>query len=321
MPKVFITSKIPEAGITLLTQNGFEVLLNESANNLSSQQLKEVFGKYDAVVTMVSDKIDEDILSGASSALKIVSNYGVGFDNIDVKSANRREIIVTNTPGVANESVAEHNMMLVLACAKQIIEADKYVRFGKYTKWDPGLFVAPQVWGKTIGIVGLGKIGTFVGQIAKHGFRMNVIYYDLVRSEDFELLCEAKYANLDTLLMESDFITIHCPLNDKTHHLINKEAFSKMKSSAILINTARGSVVDEDALIDVLKNRRIAGAGLDVFEHEPNINPELFTLSNVILTPHIASATVETRVAMSRIAAQNIIDVFAQKTPFGLVKV
>lgn len=320
MHSVYVTSKIPEEGLTVLRQKGFSVEVNGSQESLTGEQLRTLFAKYEAVITLVTDKIDAEVLSAASSKLKIISNYGVGYDNIDILEARRRGIIVTNTPGVASESVAEHTFMLILACAKQLISADKFVRLGKYTKWDPNAFVSPQVWGKTIGIVGLGRIGTFVGQIAKNGFRMNVLYFDLTRSEDFELICAAKFADIETILKESDFVTLHVPLNDKTRHLISKNEFGLMKKTAVLINTARGPIVDEAALVEALSEKKIAACGLDVFEHEPEIAHELLTMENVILTPHIASATIETRVAMSKIAAQNIIDVFDGKEPAGLIK-
>lgn len=322
MPKVYITSKIPENGIKILQNSGLSVGINNSDKNLSQEELVNVFANYDAVLTLMTDKVDADLLKSASKNFKIISNYAVGFDNIDVLEANRRGIIVTNTPGVASESVAEHAFMLVLACAKKLVEADRYVRLGKYQRWDPMGFISPQVWGKTIGIVGLGKIGTFVAQIAYGGFRMNILYFDLHRSEDFELLTEAKFcSDLNDLLKEADVVTLHCPLNEKTRHLISRDEFKIMKNSAILINTSRGPVVDEEALVWALKEGEVGAAGLDVFEHEPQINQELLTLPNVSLTPHSASATLETREAMSKIAAENIVAVFEGKEPFGLVKV
>ncbi|OGD87742.1 hypothetical protein A3D81_01615 [Candidatus Curtissbacteria bacterium RIFCSPHIGHO2_02_FULL_40_17] len=320
MPSVYITSQIPQIGINLLKQKGFTVETNNSGKYLTKDQLKNVFYRYNAVLIMMTDKIDMDILKSASSNLKVIANYAVGYDNIDVLDAKRKGIIVTNTPGVASESVAEHTFLLIFAASKKLIEADKFVRLGKYQKWDPMSFLSSQIWGKTIGIIGLGKIGVFVGQIAYSGLRMKILYYDIARAEDFELLTEAKFTSLDQLLKEADIITIHCPLTEKTRHLIGNEQFDLMKKSAILINTARGPIIDENALIEALKNGKIAAAGLDVFEFEPQISEELLKLPNVVLTPHIASATVETREAMSRIAAENIIAVFEGKEPYGLVK-
>ena len=304
----------------LLRANNFQVDVNKSDSELARKALKDAVSKFDGIITLVTNKIDSEVIDSAGKRLKIISNYGVGYDNIDISAAKKRGIVVTNTPGAASESVAEHTFMLILACAKQVVEADKFVRLGKYKRWDPYAFVSPQVWGKTIGIIGLGKIGTFVGNIAYEGFKMNALYHDIERSEDFELLCEAKFSDLNTLLSAADFITIHCPLNDKTRHLIGKEQFKLMKKTAILVNTGRGPIVDEEALIWALSENKIAGAGLDVFEHEPEISEALRLLPNVILTPHSASATLETRIAMSKIAAQNIIDVFSGKEPFGLVK-
>lgn len=320
MPAIFVCSQIPDEGLVKLRANNFEVDVNKDKEELTRGQLKDIFKKYDGIITLVTNQIDSEIIDSAGVKMKIISNYGVGFDNIDVDAARKRGIIVTNTPGVASESVAEHTFMLILACAKQVVEADKFVRLGKFKRWDPYAFVSPQVWGKTIGIIGLGRIGTFVANIAYEGFKMRVLYYDVESSNDFEMLYEAKYCELNELLSESDFITIHCPLNDNTRHLVGKNEFKLMKKSAILVNTGRGAIVDEEALIRALSGNKIAGAGLDVFEHEPDISEQLRMMPNVILTPHSASATLETRVAMSRIAAQNIIDVFNGKEPFGLVK-
>lgn len=320
MPSVYVTSQIPQIGIDLLKQKGFAVETNNSGKNLTCDQLKEVFSRHDAVLTLMTDKIDADVIKSASPNLKVIANYAIGYDNIDVLEAKRKGIIVTNTPGAASESVAEYTFMLIFAASKKLIEADKFVRLGKYQRWDPMAFLSSQIWGKTIGIVGLGKIGTYVGQIAYHGLRMKILYYDIERSSDFELLCEARFVSLDELLRQSDIVTIHAPLTDKTHHLIGREQFKMMKNTAILINTARGSIVDEEALIFALKEKEIAAAGLDVFEFEPQISEDLIRLPNAVLTPHIASATVETREAMSRIAAENIIAVFEGKEPYGLVK-
>ena len=321
MPGIYITSVIPKECAEMLQSKGFDVQINLLGRNLTKKELMDVFSTYDAVITLMTDRIDRDILLVASKKFKVIANYAVGFDNIDLNFASKKNIAVCNTPGVASESVAEHTFLLIFACTKRIIEADKFVRLGKYQRWDPMAFLSNQIWGKTIGIVGLGKIGTFVAQIAFGGLRMKILYFDVSRSEDFELLTEAKYCSVDELLKESDIVTLHVPLTPKTHHLISKNQFKMMKNTAILINTARGPIVNQDDLIWALKNKEIASAGLDVFEHEPDIPHELTTLDNVVLTPHIASATVETRLSMAKITAQNIIDVFEGKEPFGLVKV
>lgn len=321
MPSVYITGKIAQSGITLLESRGFEVNINTSEVDLNSTQLKEIFSKYDAVVTMINNKIDKGILSGASKNLKIIANYAVGYDNIDLEATKKKKITVTNTPGVASESVAEHAFALIISLNKHLFAADQFVRMGKFSKFDPNLFLSHQLWGQTIGIIGLGRIGTFVGQIAYGGFRMKVLYFDVKPAEDFELLCEAKFSDVETILKESDIVTLHVPLTSKTKHLISKNEFKMMRKSAILVNTCRGPVVDEEALVWALSENEIAGCGLDVFEHEPQISKELTRSENVILTPHTASATYETREAMAKIAVQNIIDVFEGRIPFGLVKV
>ncbi len=320
MPRVFITGVIPDVGISALHQKGFTVDINKTGKDLSASELKKAFEEYDAIIPFVNNKIDRDLIKSASSNLKVIANYAVGFDNIDVTAANEKGIVVCNTPGVANESVAEHVFALIFACNKSIIPADKFVRDGKYKRWDPNLFLSHQVWGQTIGIIGLGRIGTFVGQIAYGGFRMNVLYYDIKRAEDFELICEARYAAVNDILKEADIVTLHVPLNEKTQHMIGRDELRNMKKTAILINTSRGPVVEEKALVWALKEKVIAAAGLDVFEFEPVISKELLELDNVVVTPHVASATYETRETMSRIVAQNIIDVFEGGTPQGLVK-
>src|SRR3990170_759970 len=287
MPSVYITSVIPKECTEILQSEGFDIQVNQQNRDLTKKELTDVFSKYDAVVTLMTDKIDRDVLSAASKKLKVVANYAVGYDNIDLRFATRKNVTVCNTPGVASESVAEHTFLLIFACAKRVIEADKFVRLGKYQRWDPMAFLSNQIWGKTIGIVGLGKIGTFVAQIAFGGLRMKILYFDVSRSEDFELLTEARYCSIDELLKESDIVTLHVPLTPKTYHLISKNQFKMMKNTAILINTARGPIVSQEDLIWALKNKEIASAGLDVFEHEPDIAHELTMLDNVVLTPHI----------------------------------
>ena len=321
MHKVFITGQIEENGTELLKKKGIKVDVLHPGKILTGAYLREIFASYNGVITMVTNKIDEKVLESASPELRIIANYGVGFDNIDVLTARRRGIIVTNTPGVASESVAEHTFALILACSKKLIEADRFVRQGHYHGFDPKAFLSRQVWGQTIGIVGLGKIGTYVGHIAYSGFKMNILYHDIARSEDFEMLTEATFTDMPILLKRADIVTVHAPLTAHTHSLIGKEEFKKMKNTAIFINTARGPIVNQDALVWALKEGEILAAGLDVFEDETDIPSELKILPNVVLTPHSASATFETREAMSRIAAQNVIDVFEGKTPFGLITV
>lgn len=320
MQSVYISGIIPDLGVELLRKRGFMVEINKSGRNLTRDELKEAIAKPEAIMTFIFDRIDEEVLGAASPDLKVVSNFGVGFDNIDVLAATRRGIVVCNTPGVAGESVAEHTFALILALSKKLIAADKFVRSGKYSGFDPTLFLSSQVWGKTIGIVGLGRIGTYVGHMAYGGFKMKILYNDIRRSEDFEMLTEAKFVTLERILKEADFVTLHVPLAESTRHMIGKKELSMMKETSVLINTSRGAVVDQEALIEALSKNEIGGAGLDVYEGEHHMPHELRILGNTVLTPHIASATVETREAMAKIAAQNIIDVFEGKEPFGLVK-
>ena len=320
MPKIYVTRSISEEGIELLKKKGFQVDINPEDKVLSRDELKKAISGYDGLLCLLTDKIDGEVLDAAGKQLKIVANYAVGYDNIDVKAATERKIFVTNTPGVLTEAVAEHTFALLMSVAKRIVEADDFVRAGKYKQWEPKGFLGPQIWGKTIGIVGLGRIGSFVAQIAHGGFNMEVLYHDVTKNEEFEMRFSAKYRETPELLRESDFVTIHVPLLPETHHLIGAKELGTMKQTAILINTSRGPVVDEVALVEALKSKKIAGAGLDVFEHEPDLTPGLTDLPNVALTPHTASATHEARNAMSRIAAENIIAALEGKQPPNAVK-
>ncbi len=314
MPKVYVTRPITEVGIRLLREK-FKVEINPENRVLSKDELKEKVAGKDAILCLLSDKIDGEVLDAAGSQLKVVANYAVGVDNIDVEAAKGRNVLVTNTPGVLTDAVAEHAFTLLVSAAKSIVGADKYTREGKYKQWEPKGFLGPQVSGKTLGIVGLGRIGSRLAQIAHSGLNMNILYYDVKRNEEFEEKLDAKYGQLDDVLKQADFVSVHVPLLPATRHLINAEKLSLMKKSAILINTSRGPVVDEKALIEALKSREIWGAALDVYENEPKLSPGLAELPNVILTPHTASATFEARDAMSKIAAENIIAALEGKTP------
>lgn len=319
MRSVYICDVIEENGINLLRSKDFDVEINKSGRDLSFDQLREIFSKYDAVITMVYNNIDEKVIKSASKKLKIIANYAVGYDNINLEAAKKKKIVITSTPGVASESVAEHTFSIILALSKHLFEADRFVKGGRFAKFDPNLYLSRQLWGQTIGIIGLGRIGTFVAQIAFGGFRMKIAYFDRKRSEDFELVYEAEYLPIEEILKFADIVTLHVPLTKETRHLVGRRELKMMKNSAILINTARGPIVNEEALIWALEEKEIAGAGLDVFEHEPKIPRALMSFDNVIFTPHIASATYETRAKMSEITALNIIDVFEGREPFGLV--
>lgn len=320
--KVFITRKIPDIGIKMLKKH-FDITINQEDRQLTKKELIEGVKGKDALLSLLTDPIDKDVVD-ANPNLKIIANYAVGYNNIDLTAT--KDIIVTNTPGVLTDAVAEHTVSLLLSIAKRIPEADKFTREGKFQGWAPLFFLDTEVTGKTIGIVGLGRIGTRVAEILYKGFNMKIFYYDPSKNKQFEKKFKAKYLPMKEILKKSDFVSLHVPLTPETKHLISKKEFSLMKKTAFLINTSRGPVVDEEALIDALKNNKIAGAALDVFECEPDIvcNPNNYTifknLQNIIVTPHTASATIEARSKMAEIVAQNIINVLKGKKPLTPVK-
>ncbi|MBI1957315.1 MAG: D-glycerate dehydrogenase [Candidatus Niyogibacteria bacterium] len=323
MPKIFVTRRIPEAGIRKLEEKGHEVVVSPEDRVLQKKELIEALAgqNYDAVLCLLTDTIDGDVLDAAGKQCKIFANVAVGFDNIDLVAAAERNVMITNTPGVLTNTVAEHTFALMLAAAHRVVEADRFTRAGLYGGWAPMLLLGNDLSGKTVGIVGLGRIGSRVAYHAVKGFDAKVIYYDVARNEQFEQEFGAIYkASVDELLPEADFVSIHVPLLDSTRHLMNAERLRLMKPTAYLVNTSRGPIVDEAALVDALKSGVIRGAALDVFENEPKLASGLAELENVVLTPHIASATEETRSAMSALAADNIIAALEGQTPPNLVK-
>ena len=323
MPTIYVTRRIPESGIRRLQDKGYEVVVNPDDRVLSKPELMIALRsrKYDAVLSLLTDKIDGDIFDAAGPQCKLFANYAVGFDNVDLEAARARGIIITNTPGVLTNTVAEHTFALMLAIAHRVAEADRFTRAGRYIGWAPMLLLGNDLSGKTVGIVGLGRIGSRVAHHAAHGFDAKVIYYDVKRNADFEKEFNAVYKpTIEELLREADFVSIHVPLLPTTKHLINAERLGRMKPTAYLVNTSRGPVVDEAALVDALKSGVIRGAAIDVFESEPALAPGLMELENVILTPHIASATEETRSAMAELAADNLIAFFEGQTPPNIVQ-
>ena len=320
MPKVFVTRKIPERGINLLKEKGFEIEVNSEDRVLSKSELIAMAHGADALLCLLTDTIDAEVLDGIGLQLKIVANYAVGFDNLDLPALKARNIPATNTPGVLTETVAEHTFALLLALAHRIPESDRFTRAGEYHGWAPLLFLGQDVSHKTLGILGLGRIGSRVAYHGAKGFNMNVLYYDVKRNEEFEKEVGAAFcATPEELLKQSDFVSIHVPLLPSTKHLMNKERLSMMKPTAYLVNTSRGPVIDEPALVEALTNGVIRGAALDVYEHEPDLSPGLKNLTNAILTPHTASATEETRAKMSALAAENIVALFEGRTPPNLI--
>ncbi len=312
--QVWITRTIPEEGIELLRQH-CTVHLRASRTIPSREELIAGIRDHDAVLCLLTERIDREVIDAAGPRLKVISNMAVGFDNIDVAYATQQGIVVTNTPGVLTETTADLAWALLMAAARRIVEADRFTRAGKFDGWDPMLLLGWDVHGKTLGIVGFGRIGRAVARRAR-GFHMRVLYYDVQRADpEVEHELQATYVDLDTLLRESDFISLHTPLTPQTRHLIDADALARMKPTAILVNTSRGPVVDEQALVDALRNRRIAYAALDVFEHEPQLTPGLAELDNVVLAPHIGSGSLETRSRMARIAAENILAVMRGERP------
>ncbi|MBI3420811.1 MAG: D-glycerate dehydrogenase [Candidatus Sungbacteria bacterium] len=338
--KIFITRAIPDQGIALLKEKGYEVAVSPHDRVLAKDELIVALqqGRYDAVLCLLTDKIDKEVFDAAGAQCKIFANYAVGFDNVDVKAAQEKGIMITNTPGVLTDSVAEHAFALLLAVAHRVAESDRFTRQGKYHGWEPMLLLGTDVSRKTLGIVGLGRIGSRVAHHAVRGFGMSVLYYDVKRNEEFERelnnipdlvwnqsqtksgMSTVEYRpDVDDIFREADFVSIHIPLLPATRHFVDARRLSLMKKTSYLINTSRGPIVDEAALVEALHTSMIRGAALDVYENEPALASGLAELQNVILTPHTASATVETRQAMSVLAAQNIIEVLEGRAPPNLV--
>jgi glyoxylate reductase len=315
-PKVFVTRTIPASGIKLLEQY-CDVRVAAQDGVITKDALLNGVRWCDTLLCLLTDKIDEEIIV-ANPNLKIIANYAVGYDNIDLNAATAANVPITNTPDILTDAVAEHTFALLISIARRIPESDKYMRLGKYKGWAPMLFLGAELKGKTLGVIGLGRIGIGVAQRAK-AMGMNIRYYDIKRDESFEKTYQAGFGEIDDILKQSDFISLHVPLLPSTKHLIGQKQFAMMKKTAYLINTSRGRVIDERALVDALKNDEIAGAALDVFEFEPALAAGLSELDNVVLTPHTASATHETRSAMSTVAANNILDVLQGKVPRNLV--
>ncbi|MGB9614061.1 MAG: 2-hydroxyacid dehydrogenase [Fervidobacterium sp.] len=316
--KIFVTYDIPEKGINLLIERGYEVDVYKGEEFLSQEEMIARSKNADGIITQLRDTIDRNFIY-ALERTKIIANYAVGYNNIDVQAAKERGIYVTNTPGVLTDATADTAFALILAVARKIVQADKFVREGKFVGWKPKLFLGYDLFGKTLGIIGMGRIGQAVAKRAI-GFGMKIVYHNRKRlSEDVEKQFNASYLPLDELMSVSDVISIHTPLTNDTYHLINKERIALMKPSAIIVNTARGPVIDELALYEVLKEGKIAGAGLDVYENEPMLTHGLEKLENVVLLPHIGSATYETREKMSEMVAVNIIEALEGRIPPNLV--
>lgn len=302
--KIFVTRKIPEPGLELLRKE-FDVEVNPYDRVLSKEEIIKGLQGKDGLLCLLTDPIDEDIIN-SEPKLKMIANYAVGYDNVDIRAATERGIPVSNTPGVLTDTTAEMTWALLFSVARHIVKGDKFTRSGRFKGWVPMLMLGQDVSNKTLGIIGAGRIGTAFALKSK-GFNMNVLYVDNRINETLENELGAKKVDLPFLLKESDFISLHVSLDTSTYHMMSEKELKRMKKNAVLINTSRGAVIDEQALVKALKEKWIFGAGLDVYEHEPEISDELKKLDNIILQPHSASATIETRTNMAIMAAENMI--------------
>lgn len=311
-PRVLVTRRIPQEALRLLKEH-FALDYYDKSTPIPRKTLLSRVKDKDGLLCILTEKINGELLAAAPK-LKAVATYSVGYDHVDVKACSARGVAVTNTPGVLTETTADFTWALLMAAARRIVEGDRFMRAGKYKAWDPMMLLGGDVHGKTLGIVGFGRIGQAVARRAR-GFAMKILYYDTQRLfPEVEKEFDAQYVELDELLAQSDFVTLHAVLDAKTRHLIDDKAFKRMKRSVYLINAARGPIVDEDALVRALKSKRIAGAGLDVYELEPKMAPGLAGLANVVLAPHLASASLETRTRMGLMAAQGLVDVLVRRS-------
>jgi glyoxylate reductase len=309
--KIFATNPVPGSHLAELTAAGHTV-------EIGGEITKKVIG-IEGLITLLNDRVDSDLMDLAGPTLKIIANYAVGFDNIDIKAATDRGIVVTNTPcDEVNEAVAEHTWALILALTRRIVEADEAVRRGAFKGWEPDIFLGTSLLGKTLGIVGLGRIGSMVARRAR-GYNMTVLYNKHEPDQKAEQELGVVFSSLEDLLAKSDVVTLHVPLTDQTRGMVNTDFLSKMKVGSYLVNTARGPVVEEHALVQALQAGHIRGAALDVYEHEPNINPELIGMEQVVLTPHIASATNEARDAMSKLLVDSLVSFISGQKPSNIV--
>jgi glyoxylate reductase len=311
---IAVSNRLPAAAVELLREAG-EVRIDERETAIPRADLLELVAGADAVLTLLGDRVDEELLEAAGPQLRCVANVAVGYDNVDVEAAERRGVIVTNTPRVLDDATADLTMALILATTRRIVEGDRLVRSGQDWNWGMGFMLGSSLQGRLLGIVGLGAIGGWVAQRGR-AFGMKIAYHQRNPAPaEVEAVLEAKRMPLERLLPAADVLSLHCPLTPETHHLIGAAELEAMKPSAVLINAARGPIVDEAALAAALVEGKIAAAGLDVYEHEPQVEPRLLGLDNVVLAPHLGSATVETRTAMTELAARNAISVLSGQGP------
>lgn len=305
---IYITRKIPEAGLKLLREKEIAFDIGESKNPPTKKEIIKALKKkpYDGVISFLTDTLDKDVFDACPTA-KVYANFAVGFDNVDIDEAKKRNICVSNTSGTSTTAVAEHTVALMLTLTTRIDEGDRFMRSGKYKGWDPDLLIGTDLKGKIIGLIGAGQIGTEVAKILHYGFGSNIIYSDITPNPTLEQITGPTRKEINDVLREADIVSLHIPLLPSTRHIINKESLATMKKTAFLINTSRGGVVDEKALVYALKNGVIRGAALDVYEFEPKLTKGLTKLANIVLTPHIASARGSARDMMAETVAKNII--------------
>lgn len=312
-PAILSTRPLFPAARTILDEH-FNVDYWKPPERIPREDLLKRVADKDGLVCLLTEKVDDELLAVAPK-LRIASTVSVGYDNIDVAACTKHKVVATNTPGVLDDTTADFAWTLLMAIARRLLEGDAWMRSGTWPGWDLDQLVGGDIWGKTLGVLGFGRIGRGVARRSR-GFEMRVLYSDAVRaSADVEKELNAEFVDRDRLFRESDFISVHVPLLPDTRHLISKDNLEKMKRTAFLVNTSRGPVVDEAALAEALENKKIAGAALDVFEHEPKVNPALLMRKDVILTPHIASASVETRTKMAVMAANNVVALFEGRRP------
>lgn len=310
MALVAVTRRLPDVALDTLRAAGHDVRLHDADDPPSRDALLRLASGAEGIVSLLSDRVDTELLDAAGPSLRVVANYAVGLDNVDLDACRARGVAVAHTPGVLSEATADLAWALLLAVARRVVEGHRLVASGRWRGWSPLQLLGTSLHGRTFGVVGLGRIGTAAARRAR-GFGMDVVYHARSRNEAAEAETGARRVPLPELLAVSDVVSLHCPLTEATRHLIDADALARMKPSAILVNTARGEVVDEAALVDALANGRLAGAGLDVFEREPRIHPRLPALPNAVLAPHLGSATVSTRDAMAALVSDAVVAVLA----------
>lgn len=313
--KVLLTRKIPQPAIDYLLENDIDLEINDENRVLTHAEIKERVKGKDGLICLLTDTIDGEIMEAAGPNLKIIANYAVGYNNINLQEATKRKIPVTNTPGVLTETTADLTMALLLSIGRRIVESDKFTREGKFTGWGPMLHLGNDIHGKTLGVIGCGRIGSAVARRAAMGFNMKVLYNNTKQLPALEKELGLEFASVEEILKEADYVTLHVPLTEKTKHMIGEKELAVMKPSAFLINTSRGSVIVECALVKALQEKKIAGAALDVYEFEPKLSSGLKELDNVIVTAHIGTGTIDTRTKMGMLVGESLLAGLNDKQP------